>query len=85
VADGFPVGDNELGGASSSTTSHLDLEVASASSNLVVMLLIFWAGLPGAPPFISLHLLGGGVLLGDGARKELWRVVDVGAVSPCAW
>jgi hypothetical protein len=25
------------------------------------------------------------VLLGDGARKELWRIVDVGAVSPCAW
>jgi hypothetical protein len=25
------------------------------------------------------------VLLGDDARKELWRVVDVGAVSPCAW
>jgi hypothetical protein len=21
----------------------------------------------------------------DGARKELWRLVDVGAVSPCAW
>jgi hypothetical protein len=21
----------------------------------------------------------------DDARKELWRVVDVGAVSPCAW
>jgi hypothetical protein len=25
------------------------------------------------------------LLLGDGARKELWRLVDVGAVSPCAW
>jgi hypothetical protein len=25
------------------------------------------------------------LLLGDGARKELWRIVDVGAVSPCAW
>jgi hypothetical protein len=21
----------------------------------------------------------------DGARKELWRLVDVGAVCPCAW
>jgi hypothetical protein len=21
----------------------------------------------------------------DDARKELWRLVDVGAVSPCAW
>jgi hypothetical protein len=42
------VGGDELGGASSSTTSHLDLEVASASSNILVMLLIFWAGLLGA-------------------------------------
>jgi hypothetical protein len=25
------------------------------------------------------------VLLGDDARKELWCLVDVGAVSPCAW
>jgi hypothetical protein len=24
-------------------------------------------------------------LCDDNARKELWRVVDVGAVSPCAW
>jgi hypothetical protein len=25
------------------------------------------------------------LLLGDGARKELWRLVDMGAVSPYAW
>jgi hypothetical protein len=25
------------------------------------------------------------LLLGDEARKELWRIVDVGAVSPCVW
>jgi hypothetical protein len=25
------------------------------------------------------------LLLGDGARKDWWRVVGAGAVSPCAW
>jgi hypothetical protein len=27
----------------------------------------------------------GGCYSCDGARKELWRLVDVGAVCPCAW
>jgi hypothetical protein len=26
-----------------------------------------------------------GMLLGDGARKDWWRVVGAGAVSPYAW
>jgi hypothetical protein len=34
----------------------------------VVMLLIFFAGLLGAPLFISLRLLGGGAMVGVGAR-----------------
>jgi hypothetical protein len=42
---------------------------------------------------VSLHkinnMLGKQITVGcyscDGARKELWRLVDVGAVSPCAW
>jgi hypothetical protein len=32
------------------------------------MLLMFFDGLPGAPSFISLCLLGGGAVVGDGAR-----------------
>jgi hypothetical protein len=47
---------------------HLSLEVASASSDLVVWLLIFWASLSGAPAFISLRIFGGGAVVGIGAR-----------------
>jgi hypothetical protein len=40
---------------------------------------------PELAPVRTSAAVHGGVLLGDNASKELWRVVGVGAVSPCAW
>jgi hypothetical protein len=59
------VGGDDLGGASLSTSSYGG---GFGKLRSLVMLLIFFAGLLGAPSFINLRLLGGGAVVGVGAR-----------------
>jgi hypothetical protein len=72
------------------------LKTFGYSSNVVVKVFSYFDGSILVKYHVVIHLpveLGLHVILPygeacyscDGARKELWHLVDVGAVCPCAW